>query len=111
VSSQFLFATEDGTIWGWDGTGNAILAVDCSMSGAVYKGMAILSPACCATYLVVANFHIGLIEPCTQSFAPLAPPGSFPDPNLPTGYAPFNIQRVGTQMFGNTHPFHRFALF
>jgi hypothetical protein len=26
--SQFLFATEDGTIYGWNGTENAILAVD-----------------------------------------------------------------------------------
>src|SRR5580765_3524056 len=51
-----------------------------------------LSPACCATYLVVANFHSGLIEPYTQAFIPLAPPGSFTDPNLPAGYAPFNIQ-------------------
>jgi uncharacterized protein (TIGR03118 family) len=99
VSSQFLFVTEDGTISGWNGTGNAILAVDHSTGGAVYKGMAILSPACCATYLVVANFHSGLIEPYTQSFAPLAPPGSFTDPNLPAGYAPFNIQQVGSQVF------------
>jgi uncharacterized protein (TIGR03118 family) len=97
--SQFLFVTEDGTISGWNGTGNAILAVDHSAGGAVYKGLAILSPACCATYLVVANFNSGLIEPYTQSFAPLAPPGSFTDPNLPVGYAPFNIQQVGTQVF------------
>jgi hypothetical protein len=61
--------------------------------------MAILSPACCATYLVVANFHSGLIEPYTQSFAPLAPPGSFTDPGLPAGYAPFNIQPIGNQVF------------
>jgi uncharacterized protein (TIGR03118 family) len=99
ASSQFLFATEDGTISGWNGTGNAILAVDHSTAGAVYKGMAILSPACCATYLVVANFHSGLIEPYTQSFAPLAPPGSFTDPGLPAGYAPFDIQPIGNQVF------------
>ena len=97
--SQFLFAAEDGTISGWNGTGDAILAVDHSTSGAVYKGLAILSPACCATYLAVANFHSGLIEPYTQSFEPLAPPGSFTDPGLPAGYAPFNIQQVGTQVF------------
>jgi uncharacterized protein (TIGR03118 family) len=97
--SQFLFATEDGTISGWNGTGNAILAVDHSARGAVYKGLAILSPGCCATYLVVANFQSGLIEPYTQAFVPLAPPGSFTDPELPVGYAPFNIQQVGTQVF------------
>jgi len=65
----------------------------------VYKGLAVLSPACCATYLVVANFHSGLIEPYTQAFIPLAPPGSFTEPNLPAGYAPFNIQQVGSRVF------------
>lgn len=97
--SQFLFATEDGTVSGWNGTGTAILAIDHSAAGAVYKGLAVLSPACCQTYLAVANFHSGLIEPYTQAFLPLAPPGSFTDPNLPAGYAPFNIQQVGTQVF------------
>ncbi len=99
VPSQFLFVGEDGTISGWNGTGNAILAVDHSAAGAVYKGMAILSPACCATYLAVANFHSGLIETYTQNFDLLAPPGSFTDPSLPAGYAPFNIQPIGNQVF------------
>jgi uncharacterized protein (TIGR03118 family) len=97
--SQFLFVGEDGTISGWNGTGNAILALDHSAAGAVYKGLAILSPACCATYLAVANFHSGLIETYTQNFDLLAPPGSFTDPGLPTGYAPFNIQQVGSFVF------------
>src|ERR1700690_4153713 len=61
--------------------------------------MAILSPACCSTYLVVANFHSGLIEPYTAAFDPLAPPGSFTDPELPAGYAPFKIQLIGNQVF------------
>ncbi len=99
ADSKFLFVTEDGTVSGWNGSGNAILAIDHSTSGAVYKGLAVLSPACCATYLVVANFHSGLIEPYTQAFIPLAPPGSFTDPNLPAGYAPFNIQQVRSQIF------------
>jgi uncharacterized protein (TIGR03118 family) len=97
--SQFLLVTEDGTISGWNGTGNAILAVDHSTGGAVYKGLAILSPACCRTYLAVSNFHSGLIETYTESFEPLAPPGSFTDRGLPAGFAPFNIQQVGTQVF------------
>jgi uncharacterized protein (TIGR03118 family) len=97
--SQFLFVGEDGTISGWNGNGNAILALDHSTAGAVYKGMAILSPACCVTYLAVANFHSGLIETYTQNFDLLAPPGSFTDWNLPAGYAPFNIQPIGSQVF------------
>jgi uncharacterized protein (TIGR03118 family) len=99
IASQFLFVSEDGTISGWNGGGNAIIAVDHSAAGAVYKGMAILSPACCAPFMVAANFHTGNIEAYNQNFQPLAPPGSFTDPHLPGGYAPFNIQQVGSFVF------------
>ena len=99
VASEFLFVGEDGTISGWNGTGNAILALDHSGAGAVYKGMAILSPACCRPFLAVANFHSGLIETYSEQFDLVAPPGSFTDPGLPVGYAPFNIQQVGNQVF------------
>lgn len=61
--------------------------------------MVILSPACCAPFLVVANFHSGSIEAFTQDFAPLSPPGTFTDPNLSAGYAPFNIQQLGSFVF------------
>jgi len=99
VSSQFLFVSQDGTISGWNGTGNAIIAVDNSSKGAVYTGLALLSPSGTAPFLAAANFSAGVIEAYTQSFAPLAPAGSFTDPNLPAGYAPFNVQQVGDQVF------------
>jgi len=76
--SQFLFASERGTISGWNGTGNAILTVDHSTAGAVYKGMAILSPACCATYLVVAKFHSGLIDPAFRRVSGVGTTHSLP---------------------------------
>src|SRR5690242_5648515 len=46
--SRFIFATEDGTISGWNPTvdgAHAILAVDNSVAGAIYKGLAIGSNA------------------------------------------------------------------
>lgn len=103
--SQFLFATEDGTVAGWyiDSRGDfpaaAVVAIDNSNAAAVYKSLAILAPSCCREFLAVANFHSGLIEAYTVSFDPLAPPGSFTDPNLPPGYAPFGMQVIGTQLF------------
>jgi uncharacterized protein (TIGR03118 family) len=39
------------------------------------------------------------VETYTSFFSPLAPPGSFTDPTLPTGYAPFGIQVIGKQVF------------
>jgi uncharacterized protein (TIGR03118 family) len=101
---QFVFATEDGTISGWccvdgDFLQIALLAVDNSLEHAVYKGLAILAPDCCVPYVVVTNFNSGEIEPYTSFFLPLAPPGSFIDPDLPAGYAPFGVQAVGKQVF------------
>ena len=102
--SQFLIAAQDGTISGWasvDGSFPTFAgqAVDNSKHGAVYKGIAVLTPNCCAPFLVVTNFNSGFIEPYTSFFVALAPPGSFSDPKLPKGYAPFGIQVIGNQVF------------
>jgi uncharacterized protein (TIGR03118 family) len=102
--AQFLFATEDGTISTWatfNGTipTSALLARDDSASGAVYKGLAILTPACCREYLALANFSQGFVATDDIGFNLLAILGPFKDDNLPVGYAPFNIQQIGTQVF------------
>jgi uncharacterized protein (TIGR03118 family) len=102
--AQFILATEDGLIAGWccvdgDLLQIAIPAVDNSSQHAVYKGLTILAPDCCAPFLAVTNFNSGFVETYTNFFAPLAPPGSFTDPNLPAGYAPFGIQTIGKQVF------------
>ncbi len=103
-ASHVLIASDDGTISGWASENGdlpefATQAIDNSPRGAVYKGLAVLQPACCAPFLAVTNFHTGFIEPYTGFFAPLAPPGSFTDPTLPAGYAPFGIQVIGKQVF------------
>jgi uncharacterized protein (TIGR03118 family) len=100
-----IIATADGGIYFWfvnaDGTSlvQATLAVDQSRSGAVYTGLAILTPQCCSEFLAVANFHTGNVESFTATFDPLVPAGSFTDPNLPVGFAPFGMQVVGNQVF------------
>jgi uncharacterized protein (TIGR03118 family) len=105
LSSPFLFATRQGTISGEyaDGRGDilttTILAVDHGTQGAEYTGLAVLSPDCCGPFLAVADFHRGFIETFTSFFDPLGIPGAFIDPNLPAGYAPWNIQVVGDRVF------------
>jgi uncharacterized protein (TIGR03118 family) len=105
LASPFLFATEDGTISGEyaDERGNilqtTILVIDNSARGAVYTGLAVLSPECCAPFLAAADFHGGFIEAFTGTFDPLSPPGTFTDPNLPPGYAPYNLAVIGNQVF------------
>ncbi|MDM7913663.1 MAG: TIGR03118 family protein, partial [Candidatus Eisenbacteria bacterium] len=95
--ARFLFATEDGTISGWspgvDPT-RAILMVDNSAADAVYKGLALASRAGNPT-LYAADFHNGRIDAFDTNFDPVLLPGTFADPNLPAGFAPFNIHAIG----------------
>jgi len=105
--SLFLFATEDGTISGWnpkvDPT-HAILAVDRSNVGlgAVYKGLAIATNAN-GTFLYAANFRFGTVEMFDGNFKLVR---SFTDEELAercrfTGqcFAPFGIQTIGDHLF------------
>lgn len=97
-----ITATEDGGIYIWvvnaDGSflQETTLVVDHSQSGAVYTSLAILKPDCCAPSLAVVNFHSGRVETYSTDFAPL---GSFSDPSLPAGFAPYGMQVIGKQLF------------
>ncbi len=132
AAAIFLFATEDGTIIGWNPGVNpqgfdptkagtyAIIAVDNSgnnftepdplkQTGAVYKGLAIAKgpngaifsndPA--STFVLYAtNFRSGQVEVYDTNFSPVnLPAGAFTDPNLPKGYAPFNVAVIGNQVY------------
>jgi uncharacterized protein (TIGR03118 family) len=99
--ARFIFATESGTIAAWNPAANAtnaITKVDNSASGAVYKGLAIGSTAS-GNFLYAANFASGAIDVFDKSFTPTSLPGSFTDPNLPSGYAPFNVQNLDGTLY------------
>jgi uncharacterized protein (TIGR03118 family) len=96
----FLFDTEDGTISGWnlaDGT-MAELVVDNSSSGAVYKGLAMgNNPS--GVFLYATNFHAGTVDVFDSKFQPASLSGSFTDPNIPSGFAPFGIANINGNLF------------
>ena len=97
----FLFATEGGTIAGWNpavNPTNAITKVDRSTAMAIYKGLA-LATASNGDHLYAANFHAGAVEVFDTAFNLVSLSGNFTDPNLPAGYAPFNIQKIGAHLF------------
>jgi uncharacterized protein (TIGR03118 family) len=106
-SSLFIFATEDGTISGWnpgvDPT-HAVLAVDRSSigAGAVYKGLAIGSNDS-GTFIYATNFRFGTVEMFDSNFNLVL---SFTDPKLANTcplpnqcYAPFGIQDIGGNLY------------
>ena len=99
--ARFIFATEDGTISGWNPAASpttAILKVDNSGSGAVYTGLAIGNNGA-GDFLYAANFNSGAINVFDTNFAPTTLAGSFTDPTLPSGYAAFNIQNLGGKLY------------
>lgn len=94
----FIFATEDGTISGWAGGTAAIQAADLSGQGAVFKGLA-LGNVGSNNFLYATDFRNGTIDVFNASFTPMSLSGNFVDPNLPAGYAPFNIQDLNGQLY------------
>ncbi len=99
-ASLFLFATEEGTIAGWNPSvdPNAVIAVNHSATGASYKGLALGNNAS-GEDLFAANFGNGTIDAFNANFQPATLQGSFSDPSLPSGYAPFNVQNLGGNLY------------
>src|SRR5205823_1510172 len=94
-AASFIFATEDGTISAWNAGTAATITVDNSAKNAVYKGLAIGTSAAGPT-LYAANFRSGKIDVFDASWAPITLAGSFTDPLVPAGFAPFNIWNLNT---------------
>jgi len=111
IPALFIWATEDGTISAWaptlSDTSHAVLAADNSGTNAVYKGL-VVGVNKQGVFLYATDFHNAKID----VFAPNAPsggmfpaadntqiPGSFSDPDIPAGFAPFGIQNINGNLF------------
>jgi uncharacterized protein (TIGR03118 family) len=95
-ASRFIFATLDGTISGWAPNVNptvAILGVDRSDAGAIYTGLAVAANGT-GNFLYAADFHNNRIDVFDSSFHLVTLSGSFSDPRIPDGFAPFGIQNI-----------------
>jgi uncharacterized protein (TIGR03118 family) len=97
-AASFIFCTADGTISAWNGGTTSTVMVDFSSVGTAYYGMAI-GTGSGAPLLYAANFSFGKIDVFDTNFKLTSVPGGFGDPNLPPGYAPFNIWPVNGKLF------------
>jgi uncharacterized protein (TIGR03118 family) len=100
VAAGFIFVTEDGVLSAWANGADATQAftqMDNS-SSAVYKGLAlVVTPT---VQLYAANFKSGGIDVFDAQFKPVSmPAGSFVDPKIPTGFAPFNIWNIAGKLY------------
>lgn len=63
-----------------------------------YKGIAINASAT-SPMLYAANFFAGTIDVFDGTFSPLKTSGGFSDPNIPSGFAPFNIWNINGTLY------------
>jgi uncharacterized protein (TIGR03118 family) len=101
----FLFATEDGTIAGWNpnvDNAHAVIAVDNSTAtdaagdvGANYKGLALVTTPS-GKFIYASSFRFGRVDVFDSHFNLV---NSFTDPTLPAGFAPFGIHNIGGKLY------------
>jgi uncharacterized protein (TIGR03118 family) len=103
-AAHFLFVTEDGTVQGWNSGASAVIKVDNSQkpnasNGAVYKGATIVE-LFGARYILAANFRSGRVDIFDTNFNQIRFfRNLFNDFRVPRGYAPFNVQAVGENIY------------
>jgi uncharacterized protein (TIGR03118 family) len=93
----FILDSEDGAITSWNGSDPVTIKVDNSRAGAVYKGLALITNGS-GTFLLAANFNSGAVEVYDNLFDVAHLAGTFTDPNLPSGFAPFGIHIINGQV-------------
>jgi uncharacterized protein (TIGR03118 family) len=101
-AARFLFASEDGTISGWNPTvdvAQAMVVFTSPNPGASYKGLAIARNTARGDVLYAADFHNAHVDIIGADLHLVDAPGAFVDPNLPAGYAPFGIQNINDRIF------------
>jgi uncharacterized protein (TIGR03118 family) len=103
--AAFIFDGEDGRMTAWNGGNTAVIEVDNSSSGAVYKGLALAVRSNGGPTLYATNFNSGHVDIFDSQFHPVTIAGSFVDPNLPgvptgaVGWGPFNIASINGQIY------------
>jgi uncharacterized protein (TIGR03118 family) len=104
LPARFIFATESGTILGWNpgipfaGSTMSVVMVDRSTVGAVYKGLTIGAVGA-DPYLYATDFVNGRIDVFGADLSLKSWAGAFVDKRLPKGYGPFGIQAIGDRLF------------
>lgn len=95
----FLFASEDGTVSGWRGSlGTTAETLITGSDTNVYKGVTDASVGG-SQYAYLANFRTGSIDVLKGDGGSSALTGHFTDPNLPSGFAPFNVMDLGGSIY------------
>ena len=95
----FLFVSLDGTISGWDPAANPTTAIRKVSTKSVLTG-ATIAQIGADRFLYVADLKAGKIRVYDSNFQPVeVDEDAFDDDHLPPGFAPFNIQNIGGDLY------------
>lgn len=97
-AAEFLYSTEEGTILAYNkhvDRLNALVVIDRSSTGAVYKGLEI-AKVNGKYFLYATDFYNAKIDVFNHNFEYVK---SFTDTTIPTGYAPFNIRKLNGKLY------------
>src|SRR5436190_17110113 len=94
----FLFDSEAGVISAWNGSLGSTAEPEVTVPGGVFKGLAIAETTA-GPRLYATDFHNGQVDVFDGSWQPVNMPFQFFDPTIPSDYAPFGIQAIGSQIF------------
>ncbi len=94
-TSVFLFATLDGTISGWSAFDPTTALIGAKTAGAVYTGLAITDHAS-GNSLFAADAANNKVDIFDGNFNLT---GSFTDPAIPAGFAPFGVQDINGEVY------------
>ena len=97
--APFIFDSETGDITAWNPAASPTTAlVTAHTDGAIYKGLALLQTAS-GPHLLAADFHHGRIDVFDGNWNHVNVGSAFTDPDLPAGYAPFNVFVSGSSVY------------
>jgi uncharacterized protein (TIGR03118 family) len=99
-AAKFIFVAHDGKVLGWspDVPPMTQARLATQVHGAEYVGVA-LAKTDQGNFLYAADFHNARIDVFNHAFKKLDTPNEFVDPNLPAGYAPFNVQNLRGRIY------------
>jgi uncharacterized protein (TIGR03118 family) len=103
LPAHFIFVTEDGTVSGWNSGTTAVIKVN-TKSASVFKGVALATASTAsggtANFLYVADFRKARVNIYDASFHQVhMGEDAFQDESLPSGFAPFNVQNIGGNLY------------
>lgn len=112
--ARYIFAGEGGGLFAFNANVDPTHAVKVVQEDdAVFKGLTLVdcerkheksagygqSGSCEEPRLLVANFRDARIDVFNSRFVRLNRPGAFRDPNIPDGFAPFDVKDIGGRIF------------